>query len=174
MTTLTEGDLRITINDDVLNARKFDDPTYHGLSHCIKAVDFVVELADRYLFIEIKDPQNPQVPSQGLNAFVQEFQSGQIDEDFKYKYRDSFLYVWASGRANKPIYYMILIGLDSLSNLMLLGRRRALEQKLPLHGPGASVWSRRIVTFCGVFNIDSWNRTYPQNPVARLSVGEQA
>ena len=169
MTELREGDLRIMINDDVLNARKFDDPTSHGLSHCMKAVDFVVELVDRYLFIEIKDPQDPQVPSQGLNAFVQEFQSGQIDEDFKYKYRDSFLYEWASGRANKPIYYMILIGMDSLSNLMLLGRRRALEQKLPIHGPGASVWSRPIATFCGVFNIDSWNRTYPQYPVARLS-----
>ena len=42
----------------------------------MKAVDFVVELVDRCLFIEIKDPQDPQVPSQRLNAFVQEFQSG--------------------------------------------------------------------------------------------------
>ena len=173
MTTLTEGDLRITINDSVLNARKFDDPAGHGLSHCMKAVDFVVELVDRYLFIEIKDPQDPQVPSQGLNAFVQEFQSGQIDEDFKYKYRDSFLYEWASGRANKPIYYMILIGLSTLSNLMLLGRKRALEQKLPIHGPGASAWTRPIASFCGVFNIESWNRNFPDYPVTRLSVGGQ-
>ena len=91
----------------------------HGLSHCMKAVDFVVELVDRYLFIEIKDPQAPQVPNQRLETFVHEFQSGQIDEDFKYKYRDSFLYEWASGRANKPIHYLVLVGLDRLTNAVL-------------------------------------------------------
>ena len=169
MTALTEGDLRITITEDVVNTRKFDDPINHGLSHCMKAVDFIVELADHYLFIEIKDPQDPQVPSRGLDTFVQEFQSGQIDEDFKYKYRDSFLYEWASGRANKPIHYLILIGLDTLSNVMLISRRRALERKLPLHGPRASTWTHPIANFCGVFNIESWNRTFPTYPVIRLS-----
>jgi hypothetical protein len=169
MTTLTEGDLRITITEDVVNARKFDGPANHSLSHCMKAVDFIVELADLYLFIEIKDPQDPQVPSRGLKSFVQEFQSGQIDEDFKYKYRDSFLYEWASGRANKPIHYLILIGLDTLSNLSLLDRRRALERNLPLLGTNSSAWIRPIANFCGVFNIESWNRSFPDYQVTRLS-----
>ena len=38
--TLTEGDLQIIFNNP-LNARKFDDPHVHGLSHCMKAVDFI-------------------------------------------------------------------------------------------------------------------------------------
>ena len=62
MTVLTESDLQITINDNVVNARRFDDRPNHGLSHCMSAVDFIVELAESYLFIEIKDPQAPQVP----------------------------------------------------------------------------------------------------------------
>ena len=171
MMELTEGDLRIEIYDDVVSARKFDDHTEHGLSHCMKAVDYVVELSNRYLFIEIKDPQDPQVPPQGQDAFLRDFQSGQIDEDFKYKYRDSFLYEWASGRASKPIHYLVLIGSNSLSEASLTRRTRALERNLPLMGPIASPWTRPIASFCGVFNIESWNRTFPDYPVTRLSVG---
>ena len=61
MTVLREGDLQITIND-AIEARKFDDEASHGLSHCMKAVDFVVELPDRYLFIEVKDPKTLRLP----------------------------------------------------------------------------------------------------------------
>lgn len=173
MTTLTEGDLQITINEDVIETRKFDDHSVHGLSYCMKAVDFIVELTDRYLFIEIKDPQAPEVPAQGRDAFIQNFQRGQIDEDLKYKYRDSFIYEWASGGANKPIYYLILIGLDTLSTPMLLDRRRTLERNLPLHVPGAVAWTRSVVSFCGVFNVSSWNERFPKYPVTRLSAADQ-
>ena len=48
-----EGDLEMDI-PDVVDGRKFDGDG-HGLNRCMKAVDFVVELADRYLFIEFKD-----------------------------------------------------------------------------------------------------------------------
>ena len=66
MTVLREGNLQITINN-AIEARKFDDAS-HGLSHCMKAVDFFVELPDRYLFIEVKDPQAPQAPSGGWES----------------------------------------------------------------------------------------------------------
>ena len=45
-----EGDLEMEI-PDVVDGGKFDGDG-HGLNRCMKAVDFVVELADRYLFIE--------------------------------------------------------------------------------------------------------------------------
>ena len=63
MTELREGDLRIMINDDVLNARKFDDPTSHGLSHCMKAVDFVVELVEP---LSVYRNQGPAGPSSSI------------------------------------------------------------------------------------------------------------
>ena len=69
----------------------------------MKAVDFIVELLDCYLFIEVKDPQAPQTPKPSRNEFLRRLKSGELDQDFKYKYRDSFLYEWASGRTNKPI-----------------------------------------------------------------------
>ena len=166
MAVLTEGNLQITINGAV-SQRKFDDAS-HGLSHCMKAVDFVVELSDRYLFIEIKDPQNPHASPKNRNEFIKRFQSGELDEDLKYKYRDSFLYEWASQRADKPVYYLVLIALDTLSEPSLLARTEALKQKLPLQGPKTSPWPRPIANGCSVFNIASWNRRFPKYPVARL------
>jgi hypothetical protein len=57
MTVFTEGNLQITFPSGVA-AKKFDH-SGHGLTHCMKAVDFIVELTDRYLFIEFKDPEHP-------------------------------------------------------------------------------------------------------------------
>ena len=154
MTVLKEGNLQITINNAIDVRRKLSHcmtMSEHGLSHCMKAVDFVVELPDRYLFIEVKDPQDPQAPSEAGEQFIQRFQSGQIDEEFKYKYRDSFLYEWASGRADKQVYFtiLVLIALDSLTAPLLLNRKRdgTGTQRLPLRGlpaSGASVASVRL------------------------------
>ena len=166
MTVLTEGNLQLTIGS-AAKARKFDDAS-HGLSHCMKAVDFIIELRDRYLFVEFKDPQSPDVPAEKRDEFVQSFQSGELDETLKYKYRDSFLYEWAKGRADKPVHYLVLIAVDSLSDAYLTTRREALERKLPLRGPKSAPWPRPIVRGCGVFNIATWNKHFPQYPVERL------
>ena len=72
MTTLCEGNLQMTFPQDA-KARKFDEPTSHGLSHCMKAVDFIVEEADRVLFIEIKDPDHPNAKQANKNIFVKNF-----------------------------------------------------------------------------------------------------
>ena len=166
MTILTEGNLQIVINDAVA-ARKFDDAG-HGLSHCMRAVDFIVELPDHYLFIEFKDPQHPDAPAQAAARYSRQFQSGAIDEELKYKYRDSFLYEWASGRADKPIDYLVLIALDDLEDSDLLVGQERLEQKLPLRGPRSAPWLRPLARGCVVANIDFWNRRFPHYPVRRL------
>ena len=84
--TLTEGALQITFNN-AINGRKFDDQQQHRLSHCMKAVDFVVEIPKRYLFIEIKDPVAPQASQARGKHFLQRLKSGQLDESLTYKYR---------------------------------------------------------------------------------------
>ena len=166
MIALTEGNLQISIAGAV-NVRKFDDDG-HGLSHCMKAVDFIVEFPDRYLFIELKDPDAPNIPPRARAEFLQSLEQGQRDEELKQKYRDSFLYEWASGRADKSVYYFVLIAQHDLSPGDMARRADALERILPMRLPGSVVWSRPIVSGCGVFNIDAWNRTFPDYPVRRL------
>ena len=166
MTTLTEGDLQVSF-DDADSARKFDGDE-HGLS-CMKAVDFIVEFRDRYLFIEFKDPQDPQSRERNRNRFIDGFRSGKLDNDLKYKYRDSFLYEWASGRADKPVFYFVMIALDSLDSGDLVIRTDALKRQLPLKGPGGVPWLSSFVAECIVFNIESWNKSFPKYPISRLS-----
>ena len=165
MTVFEEGDLQIAI-DNALDARRFDD-TSHGLSHCMKAVDFIVELSDRYLFIEFKDPEHPMSRQEDRQAFQHSFDSGEIDEDLKYKYRDSFLYEWAAGRANKPVWFYVLVAIEELTTANLQARTEGLRRKLPVSGP--STWTLAIVQDCSVFNISSWNQHFPRFPVRRIS-----
>ena len=167
--TFTEEDLELEIRR-VVDARKFDDSPSHGLSHCMKAVDFIVEYPNLYLFIELKDPQNPNAKPHSQKCFIQRFMSGQLDEDLKHKFRDSFLYEWAAGRADdKPVHYLVLIALASLRKADLDRRTDALQAKLPLHGPQSGSWIRSLVRSCTVFNMAAWNNRFPDLTVSRLS-----
>jgi hypothetical protein len=49
MNVLTEGKLQIKLPAGAIG-RKFDDSASHGLSHCMKAVDFIVEMEEQILF----------------------------------------------------------------------------------------------------------------------------
>ena len=69
MTVLTEGNLQIAVNNAV-NARKFDDQT-HGMSHCMKAVDFVFELATVTCSSNLKIPSILKPPgATGTSLFA--------------------------------------------------------------------------------------------------------
>jgi len=167
MNRFIEGNLQITIPAKA-DGRKFDDETVHGLTHCMKAVDFVIELKDRYLFVEVKDPEDPRSQPKEREKFVQKFLAGGLDEDLKYKYRDSFLYEWASQRARKPIYFLVLVAIESLTKADLLTRTDALKRKMPLQGPPSGEWKNQLVEDIAVFNISTWNEKLKEYPVKRL------
>lgn len=167
MNFLFEGGLRITVPAHAL-ARRFDGED-HRLSHCMKAVDFVLELPDCYRFIEIKSPARGLDPESSAEEYLGRFTSGQVDLALIRKYRDSFLYEWAAGRADKPVDYLVLIGLDKIDRAHLIRRRDALQTGIPTRLPAGVPWTRSIGRRCGVFDIASWNRTYPQYRVERVS-----
>ena len=168
MTMLVEGDIQIALPNGA-KGRKFDDSATHGLSHCMKAVDFVVELKDRTLFIEVKDPEQPGATRENREKFYNEVRSGSLDENLKTKNRDSFLYEWASGRGLKPIYYLVLLGASSLSEAELLARTDLLKRKLPLSGPAGKAWEKPFVNGCAVMNIEAWNGIFPDFRIKRVS-----
>ena len=170
MMTFTEGDLKVEFRD-VVGARRFDGAD-HGLSHCMRAVDFVVERSDSYLFVEFKDPQHPSSQNKKRSKFLNNFKRGIGDRALVCKYRDSFLYEWASGRAEKPIMYLVLIAADTLTPPDLDARTDRLKRMLPLRGPAGSPWIRPIASECIVLNIDLWNDSFPDFPISRLSDGE--
>ena len=163
-----EEDLQIEFPEEV-STRKFDGDGSHGLSHCMKAVDHIVELNDRILFIEFKDPEHPESQKKDRERFIKKFLSGQIDGALKTKYRDSFLYEWASGRADKPIYYFVLIAAQTLSEAELLARTDALNRLIPINGPNDNPWRKPFVAGCAVMNLATWNKALPRFPASRIS-----
>jgi hypothetical protein len=166
MTVLTELGLQIKLPKGVAG-RKFDDES-HGLTHCMKAVDFIVETHDQLLFIELKDPERPDVPAANMDSFLIEFLSGQLDSVLKTKFRDSWLYEHAAGRVNKPITYLVLIGASSLTSAELLRRTEALKRQLPVLGPKGQPWAKPFVAACAVMNLAAWNKTLALFPASRV------
>lgn len=166
MTTLQEGNLQITFPQRA-SVRKFDDRSSHGLSHCMKAVDFIVEESDRILFIEFKDPGHPHAQEAKTQKFVDALLSGKLNDDLKYKYRDSFIYEWASNNVGKPIHYWVLVAVDDLTEAALLKQTEDLQRSLPLQGPASGAWTQAIAADCVIFNIATWNKHLPDFPIIR-------
>lgn len=158
-----EADLELDFTQ-ANNAEKFDDNS-HGLSYCMKAIDFIVELPTDYLFIEVKDPSHPNATPTSTADFNNRTAGGALRDDLVRKFRDSFVYHWSEGKPEKPIRYLILITL--LDEALLLNFQDDLKRYLPLAGPPR--WTRKIASECIVVNENGWNRNFAQWPVRRLS-----
>lgn len=164
MFELTEGELRFTFPGAVA-AQRFDGDD-HGLSHCMSAVDFIVEYPDRSLFIEVKDPDNTRARPDARARFRRDLNSEKLTHALVCKYRDSLLYRWAMGAADKPVRYAILLQVTGLSPMELMALSDRLKRQLPLSGP--SRWSRSIAAAVMVLDIAQWNSSGSLGHVERV------
>ena len=168
MSDFFEGDLCINFPDSVA-VLKFDDRDTHGLSHCMKAVDFIAETRSHVLYIEIKDPDHPSAHDADRNEFFKRFHSGNLDVDLVQKYRDTWLYRKFNAAAEtKPILYLVLLGAHNLSSAELVTRTEAIRSKLPTKSKDGTLWTSFVDT-CIVFNVAEWNENLREFPVRRLS-----
>lgn len=160
---------------DALDAFRFDEqdtskPHFHGLSHTMKAVDVVVELPTDYLFIEVKDFHAVADDYNFKSAITpkqredRQAHFNHLREVLKYKFRDTWLYRWAQGKADKPVRYLCLLTLD---NAMLSVLSKELRQQLPVGLAGPN-WSGALAQSCVVLNLERWNANFPQWPAVRL------
>ncbi|MEY4589751.1 MAG: hypothetical protein RL497_1827 [Pseudomonadota bacterium] len=147
------------------------DGAAHGLSHHLKAVDFVVEWADQLWLLEIKDPENSTIPEQHrqhqLQKFQEKLQSDRlINEELYPKLRDSLIYISMNrGIAAKKLIYITLIGLESLDAVALAALKNTLWQKEWLKGP-KNGWQKPFAVMC--MNLTQWNRLLPHCPARRI------
>lgn len=102
MTVLAENDLEFDFSS-ALEAFIFDDDVLHKPS-TIKRVDFIAEFKDRFIFLEIKDPDQPGTVN--LEAFKTKLLTGNLIPDLAGKYRDS---TWFQVHCEKPknLYFML-------------------------------------------------------------------
>ena len=166
MMELCERNLKIQIPKGALG-RKFDDEN-HGLSHCMKAVDFILEFTDKIYFVEFKDPDNPKASDEDRQKFLAKFSLEPAVRDLAFKFRDSWLYENAEDRVKKPISYLVLIAAKALDKPKLLTVTDHLKRQIPCSGPGGRPWKKPFAAGCAVMNIDEWNTIFPTMLVSRV------
>ena len=132
---------------------KFDEqdkgkPYFHGVSHALKAVDVMVELATQYLFIEIKRFDS------GFVNDGKEDAGKQLINSLVIKFRDAFVYRYCEEKLDKPIAYICLI--DKLDSAMMQTLQRQVALKIPVGIPKGCRWKRPLLERCFVVNEQSW------------------
>lgn len=154
MPVLQEGELEFTFPAGT-HAVKFDGPN-HGLSHCMKAVDFIVDFGSYFLFVEVKDPDNTIATSKHREQFAVELSQPNFTRKLSLKYRDSFLYHWAENKSGKPVKYVVLLQLETLRSPQYLVIHQALKIDLP-ETSLPKAWSRTLVGGSAVLDMSMWN-----------------
>ena len=167
-TMLQESELQISLPKSAqgVRGRKFDVHT-HGLSHCMKAVDWIIDLPDKVYFVEVKDlDARGTYGRREREKYLNDLKAGKEDSNFVAKFRDTFIYLWARKLVNKPIIYLVVIACQELDNAMLLYRAETLRRKLPSGCPNA--WKRAIAKDVLVFNEQTWNEHFSSFPMERM------
>jgi hypothetical protein len=170
MNVLEELDLAITFNGSVVPPLKFDqqDPKhveYHDLVN-MPRVDFVVELKEDIYFIELKDTNRPDAADLGGATFMKKIANGKLEQSLAEKYLYTFIFRWAENQLSKRVHYVCLITLeDPIVNILADDLAKTLRH---LQKPSKR-WSRQPLTSCQVHSLQSWEETYPNWPIRRLS-----
>ena len=163
--TFDEGDLRFDFG--TTTAIKFDEQSNFKLSHCMKAVDFILETGSEYYFIEVKDPDDPISSEENRESFREKLKSGELKKSLITKFRDTFIYRWAEDSLNKPVRYIVLLCMNALDERLLNNLSDGLRRDLPLNK--AANWKQEIAHSCVILSLDRWNRHFKKWTVSRIS-----
>ncbi len=156
---------------DALSVFVFDEkdktkPNYHGLP--MKAVDIIAEFPAAYVFIEMKDFNDPSSYDTKDFAAEDELKAKRyafkwLKNYLKYKFRDTYLFRYAEQKVEKPIHYICLLTFDNALNTLV---QKTLSRELPV-GMASKRWKQTLVQSCQVVNLVKWNQNFPKWPVSR-------
>ena len=164
MVLLSEDDLEFDFSE-AIEAIRFDDNALHGQS-TMKRVDFIAEYEDRFVFLEIKDPDNPGAANP--EAFRHKLLTGNLIPDLASKYRDSLWFRALSGKTGKPIHYVVLLSMSALDPALILNKQDQLQRSLPLRHKD---WSTASAAACVILNLEQYKKQFGAESVRRLSAG---
>lgn len=154
-----------------IKVEKFDNQDEHGMSRCMKAVDFLVEWDDSFWFIEVKDPGCSTATSERQQKFMKKVREGSLFTSILGpKLKDSFLYLHLDNSLpNKPMKYFVLLAIDSFTPENLLGPLSdSLKRSSCLREPHETPWNNSYIDAAMVFTEKTWNENLSQCPVKRV------
>lgn len=168
--TFTEGKYIFNFEKS-MNAYIADKPTYSGLLR----VDFIVELEDKYLFIEVKDIEHEKTKSEYKENLLNELKIEKRNPflmRMSSKFKDTILYNWAKNQYfKKPVFYIIILQFEAL-NAESRGRlSEKLLSFLPTCLKNEDFLNNVKIKKCKIINIDEWNNDYKDFPINIVSEG---
>ena len=140
------------------DVKKADKPNVQGLS----AVDFIVEINNEYIFIEVKNPDNIYANDVQRQEFLSELNLDKYPLKMAMKFKDTLLKEVVSGKTfEKPVTYLILLqftSFDANQRLILLNKIR---EHIPLFKEPEYKAVERV-SFSGVMNVKDFLDRYPE------------
>lgn len=163
MKTIQEEDLIFDVTSAV-TAERFDDNAIHGTKSTMKRVDFIIEEADRVIFLEVKDPDMPGAVNP--EKIRQDLQGGNLIPELAGKYRDSLLFTRLRGGNDKPINYVVLLSMTSLDDALILNKTDVLRSAIPVSN---RQWHQDAATSCVILKLDAYKKAFGDQSVWRAS-----
>lgn len=166
---VTEKELEFDFRS-ALKVVKFDDEHIHGMSHCMKAVDFLVEWEDEFWFVEVKDPDCAMASDKERRKFRKKIENKALfSKVLGPKLKDSFLYLYLGKKIpSKTLKYFVLLALDSLQPENLLPLSDNLQNSCCLRKAPEAPWANPYIDAAMVFTEKTWNEHLGHCPVTRI------
>ncbi len=170
---IEEGDLIFTFEGEA-QVERFDEEQTHGMNHYalgMKRVDFVITFPNVTWLIEVKDPENTNIPithkSRQKADFREKMRSGTLyRNELAPKLKDSLIYLTLANRAPwSKIKYLCCIGLHDLDSAMLLNMQDRMRKLCFYPGPHRKGWASEFDVI--VANLSTWNEQIRKSTVRR-------
>lgn len=161
MNDVTFIEKRLQFTFPCIAAEKGDEPQLNGLG----GVDFVVETENKFLFIEVKDLENPGVPTTERVKWRQRLL---YDKDNPFlielglKFKDTILRRWGRELSfDKPIHYIVLLEFNALDSRQKEKLTADLSGQLPMTITQKHGFTRNIrIKHREILSIADWQKKY--------------
>lgn len=169
MATYIEKELHFTFPDEL----EWNEHDAEGLKlpQGMKCVDVVIELEDEYIFVEIKDPSDSQTPGLAQRKYLTKLRTNEIlFQELTPKARCSYTRLHLMELDNKPIRYVVVLGLDAFDSDLQKSLLGNFADRLfgSLYNEMDVPWKRSFISECVVLSVDGWNERYSDWPIERI------
>ena len=117
-------------------------------------VDVVVEYDDRYLFVQILEPDGPDAPAR--------FRADSLCDTLARMYRDSMFFHSFGDRQPKRVEYAVLYTVTGVDGILVSVVQDELKRRIPLSHP---VWNADSAASCSVMTPGQWKKRYGDDAI---------
>lgn len=157
-----DGDLLFDFPDAVFQ-ESFDNSANFGTA-TIQPVDFIIDFEEYYLFVEVKDPDNPVAANE--NAILEKLRDGRLINKLAGKYRDSRFFFEFQRRPVKKVFYVVLLSWSRLDDAILLAKTDELKRAIPF---SHSSYLSPCLDQCVILNLQQFRNRFGGGCVWRKS-----